>query len=90
MNTQHKPKIYKSIIDLYKDQNDTFKASMRQFFKDLGYKGGSIDRKIKEPDDTRPVIELDSLHEVFGICREPKKGYFFEPVDANNEIYGLN
>lgn len=87
MQTQTKPNYYSTLWELYKDQNDAFKARLRQFWADLGYKGGSINRKLKEGDETRTIKDLHLLNVAFDICYDPKRGYFFDQIVANNDIY---
>lgn len=90
MKQQAETTYYPSFWMLYKDQKEALKAQLRGFWHSLGYKGGSINRKLKEGEEKRTIQDLKLLNEAFGICYDPKKGYFFDNTIAKNEIYGLS
>ncbi len=90
MQRQTQPNYYPTFWALYKDQNEALKAQIRTFWVNLGYRGGSINRKLKENEEKRTVQDLKLLYDAFMIGYDPKRGYFFDQFDAKFEIYGLS
>lgn len=81
-------KTYKTLRELYDDQNEVKKAEIRNLFQNLGYSNGSIHRKINETVLDTDIV--DALYFSLGIARHSKQGYFFEPIVANIKTYGLS
>lgn len=79
---------YKTLRELYDDQNEAKKAEIRIFFQNIGYSNGSIHRKINEKVLDTTIV--DALYFSFGIVRHPKEGYFFEPIVTENKTFGLS
>ncbi len=90
MNILVNGKTYKTLRELYDDQNEAKKGEIRALFINLGYSSGSIHRKINEAVMDGSIE--DALYHSFGILRHPKLGLFFaQEVEKNSTTnYGLS